>query len=80
MLGRLRASDGGRGKVRRGEVLDLPVLECWVDLNGRWGKHRAEKALCRLARRARTGSFCPRVFRGRNLQSSWDCPLLRRPP
>ena len=53
MLGRLRASDGGRGKVRRGEVLDLPVLECWVDLNGRWGKHRA---------------------------SSWDCPLMRRPP
>ena len=62
LLGRLWASDGGRGKVRRGEVLDLPVLECWVDLNGRWGKHRAEKALRRLARRGADRVLLPQGF------------------
>lgn len=62
LLGRLWASDGGRGKVQRGEVLGLPILECRVDLDGRWGKRRAEKALRRLAKRGAGQVLLPREF------------------
>ena len=50
VLGRLTAQEKGRGRIRMGAVLDMPVLECRADLSGRWGKRRAERALKRLAR------------------------------
>lgn len=75
MLGRLKDDPEGRGRVEYGKVLGMNILECSVDLSGRWGKRRAGRALHRLRRRGARQVLLPTDFPWPELMHRWGLEL-----